>query len=144
MRISFPNIILIAFFLACQTAGRAEIPDWFENAAPSLASAAHSIVVYRTESISLLRNEGHHYVYRIDTSTIEVLKGTASAKACYVVDTEGPWDYDQSIGETRLAILGESDSGSCRLIDVGQSTPGTAEYVQLFRDLLSKQDASEP
>lgn len=125
-------------FFPCSDS-RAEIPDWYEEAVPRLAANADSIVLYKTESIYLVRQQGHHYVYRLDTSTVEVLKGSASEKSCYYLNVEGPWDFAKSIGEVRLAILAnpEPESGGCRLIEVGYGAPGTSEYVQLFKATLS-------
>ena len=140
---TLPKLFLVAFLLAVHFDGHAEIPEWYERAVSRFAAKADSIVLYKTESISFVSRQGHHYVYRLDTYTIEILKGTASAATCYYMGVEGPWDFEDSIGEIRLAMLAEPDSGSCRLIEVGHSAPGTDEYVQLFKDVLSKQSMSE-
>ena len=130
--------LLPALLLASHCDSHAEIPDWYEEAIPRLIANADSIVLYKVASISLVREFEHHYVYKLDSFTVEVLKGSASAKSCYYRDVEGPWDFAKSIGELRLAILAdpEPEAGSCRLIDVGHGAPGTAEYVRLFNEAM--------
>lgn len=134
---------MVAVLLCQVTAANASIPDWYADAVPRLASESDSIVLYETQSISLLRSEGNYYVYLINTKTIEVLKGTASTNSCYLTISEEPQEHRDHDGEVRIAILREPEpeAGNCRVIEPGYSAPGTQEYVQLYKEELDRQSA---
>ncbi len=126
----------IAVLLATVTIGHAEIPSWYERDIPSHIEGADSVVLYRIEKISVsLRGERHH-VYRMETTTLEVLKGSAAQDACYFVETEGEWDHAEKPGDVRLAILNEPHGNGCRLIEPLYTAPGTDEYIKLFRTFI--------
>ena len=113
-----------------------DIPDWYKQDLASNIAGADSVVLFRIDSISLSSSIGHHFVYRFDTTTLDVLKGAASPNACYFFQTEGEWDHSDRLGEVRLAILAYPENEGCRLIEPGYSAPGTDEYLQLFKSAI--------
>ena len=117
----------------------AEIPDWYKSGITRIVADASRVTVYRTESINLEKEVGTYKVYRINTTTVQSLKGTVEAKACYLIQRENVWaDVEQEIGEVRIAIIEKHNDKGCSVIDSGRGAPGTKEYIDLFKSLVSK------
>lgn len=115
---------------------RAEIPEWYKRDIGAHLAAAKAVILCRADSVSLESSDHHHFLYRIDTTTIEALKGTAPNGDCYLMQSESELDTSSAAGERRLVILGQEFGGECGLIEPGYSAPGTDEYLELFREVL--------
>lgn len=126
-------IVLVLFSLPCS----AEIEEWYKRDISQLLSKSFAVILYRTDSVALHSKYGPYYVYRIETTTLEVLKGAAPAGACYLIQTEGEWNNSNEIGEVSLVILARSYESKCGQIEPGFAAPGTAEYVKLYKTILS-------
>ena len=69
--------IAVLFLLPLAVPASAEIPDWYRRDIVAHIVAADSIVVYRTERVSVDSTIMQYTMYRIDTTTLRVLKGEA-------------------------------------------------------------------
>ncbi len=117
----------------------AEIPDWYKSGIERVVSDASRVTVYRTESINLEKEVGIYKIYRVNTTTLQSLKGAVEEKACYFIQREDVWpDAEKKIGEKRIAIIENHNDKGCSLIESGRGAPGTKEYIDLFKSLVNK------
>jgi hypothetical protein len=117
----------------------AEIPDWYKNGIAKIVSDASRVTVYRTESINLEKESGAYKIYRINTATLQSLKGAVEEKACYFIQREDGWPgAEQKIGEVRIAIIEKHNDKGCSVIEPGRGAPGTKEYIDLLKSLVNK------
>ena len=137
MRIRKVRPLTIFFLLVPAFPVTAEIPDWYRRDVVNHIAAADSIVVYRTEGVSIDSSTGMYTMYRIDTTTVEVLKGEAPPERCYLMQVEGVWEDADAPGVERILILPRKFESECGLIEPMASAPATAEYLELFRSILA-------
>ena len=126
----------------------AEIPDWYIEGVSNHINDSKVVVLYKTESVELVKKQKvnqyiTYYTYKINTVTIDVLKGTVPREHCYYIHTEGNWKgWDKKIGVNSLAILRDEPDSDCSLIDTGYGAPGTPEYVDLFKSVINAPNKS--
>jgi len=115
---------------------RAEIAEWYKRDIVGHILRAYAVVLYRVDSVALHSQDDFRHLYRIDTTTLEVLKGEAPAGKCYFFQTEGEWEKPDEPGEVRLVILGQRYRSHCGQIEPLYGAPGTVEYQELFRAII--------
>ena len=121
---------------------RAEIPDWYKRDIVAHIASADSIVVYRTERVSVDSTVMIYTMYRIDTTTVEVLKGEAPPERCYLFQVEGEWENPDPPGSEFILILPRRFESECGLIEPLMSAPATAEYLDLFETIIREHDSA--
>ena len=130
-------VSIIGLVLAANVA-TADIPDWYKRDITRILGKAKAVVLYRVEAITLVSSDHHHFLYRFDTTTIEVLKGMAPSGNCYWGQSESALDTSEGIGESRLVILARQFDSECGRIEPMYSAPATEEYLELFRGALNE------
>ena len=128
--------LAVLFLLLVAVPASAEIPDWYKRDIVAHIASADSIVVYRTERVSVDSTVEMYTMYRIDTTTLRVLKGEAPPERCYLFQVEGEWEDPDPSGVERILILPRRFESECGLIEPGRSAPATAEYLELFETII--------
>ena len=128
------SVILVVMWASLVTA---EMPDWYKLDIGNIIKRAEGVIIYRVKAVSQHSANGHHHSYKIDTETVEELKGEAPKGNCYFIHTEGEWKSPSKIGETRIVILGINYSGECGTIEPGYTAPATEDYVSLFKSIIA-------
>ena len=130
-----PQFALL-FLLPVAFSASAEIPDWYRRDIVRHIATADSIVVYRTDRVSVDSTTPTYTLYRIDTTTLKVLKGEAPPERCYLLQVEGEWKDPDPPGTENILILPRRFESECGLIEPMRSAPATAEYLELFETTL--------
>ena len=130
------SVLLFGSILSCPLIF-AELPDWYERDIAAHVRGAKAVVLYRIESVELVDRQHQYYIYRVNTTTIEVIKGAASPMACYLYQSEGPSDYASDIGNAKIVIQLIDYGSECGFIDSGFGAPGTQEYIHLFKSIVA-------
>ena len=128
--------IAVLLLLPLAIPASADIPDWYQRDIVDHIAAADSIVVYRTERVSVDSTIGMYTMYRIDTTTLSVLKGEAPPERCYLLQVEGEWENPNAPGVEQILILPRRFESECGLIEPLRSAPATAEYLKLFETII--------
>ena len=134
-----PIIIFLVFFLSSSI--YSEIPDWYKEGVVKYLNSADAVVLYRAESIELVKTVHIYSIYKINAKTLKTLKGSVKSDHCYFIQVEGTlddWPHLKNIkGQESLAILNNVSAETCSVIDTGFGAPGTVEYVELFESILN-------
>lgn len=131
------RIIILVFIAVCSASVIAEIPAWYKRDIVNHINRAEGVIIYKVKSVALHSSNSQHYSYKIDTETIEELKGEAPRGNCYFIHTEGEWTSPSKIGGERIAILNANYTGECGAIESGFGAPATEEYVSLFKSIIA-------
>ncbi len=127
--IALIGIILLSAF------AQAQIPEWYKQDLVNIVQQAEGVLIYKVKSVALQSVNGRHHSYKIDTETVEELKGKAPKGKCYFIHTEGEWKSPPSEGETGIVILNIEYTGECGAIESGYGAPATEDYVALFKSI---------
>ena len=114
----------------------AQIPEWYKRDIVNIIQEAEGVIIYKVKSVALHSVNGLYHSYKIDTATVEELKGKAPKGKCYFVHTEGEWQSPPSAGETGIVILNIKYSGECGAIESGYGAPASEDYVALFKSIV--------
>ena len=114
----------------------AQIPEWYKQDIVNIVRGAESVIVYRVKSVSLHSVNGPHHSYKINTETVEELKGKSPKGKCYFVHTEGKWESPSKIGEIRIVVLNIKYTSECGVIEPGYGAPASDDYVSLFKSIV--------
>ncbi len=133
MRVKILSTVLLLFLSATSLA---EIPDWYKRDIVNHIKKAHGIVIYQVKKVTFISSQGPYRSYRIDSETINVLKGSAPKGACYMIHTEGERKSPYKLGEQAIVILNVQYQGECGAIESGFGAPATKEYVELFKSII--------
>lgn len=128
--ISLIGILLLSAF------AEAQIPEWYKRDIVNIIQKAEGVVIYKVKRVALHSVNGLHHSYKIDTATVEELKGKAPKGRCYFIQTEGKWNSPPAVGETGIVILNIKYSGECGAIEPGYGAPATEDYVSLFKSIV--------
>ena len=128
--------IAVLFLLPMTVPASAEIPDWYQRDVVRHIAAADSIVVYRTEHISVDSTIMQYTMYRIDTTTLRILKGEAPPERCYLFQVEGEWENPDPPGAEHILILPRRFESECGQIEPMALAPATPEYLELFETII--------
>ena len=133
MKILVTTVLL--FFSAITLA---DIPAWYKQDIVKHLENAKGVVIYQVVKVTPLPRQSEHYSYRVDSKTIEEIKGSAPKGACYIVATEDEWDSAYEVNDKRIVILNQEYKSECGTIESGFGAPATKEYVELFRSIITK------
>ena len=137
MKFSFKHLFLMSLIFTIDNV-KADIEEWYKNGIEKYILQAEAIVLYRIESIELVKTIKIHNIYQVNTRTIKTLKGKDPVKPCYTLQFEGEWEqYKKEIGKDRIAILDVANSRGCSFIDNMMGAPGTSEYVKYFESIIA-------
>jgi hypothetical protein len=114
----------------------AEIPGWYKRDIVKHLEEANAVILYRVKNVQFQSTEGPYFSYRIETETLQTLKGNPPIGACYFIHTEGAWEHPYKIGEDKMVILNVKYTGECGVIESGFAAPATEEYVSLFKSII--------
>ena len=120
---------------ACSTTSSHGIPDRYARDIANLIHESEAVIVYRVTSVSLESTLGPIHSYRLDTTTVEALKGSPPPGACYMIHSEGKLTNAPKVGDTRIVVLAVSYS-DCGVIEPGLGAPATDGYLQLYKTIL--------
>ena len=128
----------IALFIALTFSALvlSEIPEWYRRDIVKHLEEASAVVVYRVKSVEFQSTEGVYYSYRINTDTLQMLKGQPPKGECYFIHTEGAWGHPYKVGEEAIVILNMEHTGECGAIEPWFGEPATEEYVSLFKSII--------
>ncbi|MDQ7049855.1 MAG: hypothetical protein Q9M92_10060 [Enterobacterales bacterium] len=113
-----------------------EIPDWYKRDIKQHIEKSEAIILYQVKSVSLDSQQGPYNSYRVETETVQLLKGKPPKGECYMVHSEGEWRYQPNIGDRRIVILNMKYTGECGAVESGFGAPATNEYIELFTSYL--------
>jgi hypothetical protein len=113
-----------------------EIPEWYKRDIANHIRKAHGVIVYKVKEVTLESKHGQYNTYRINTETIEALKGEAPNGSCYMVHTEEKLKLPYIVGEKDVVILNKQYQGECGEIEPGFGAPATKEHVEFFKSLI--------
>ena len=116
----------------------AEIPDWYKRDIVTHIQKADGIIVYKVMKVTFVSTSHIYYSYRIDTETLNELKGKAPKGECYMIHTEGEWSSPYKVGDKAIVILNVKYTGECGAIESGFGAPATQEYIELYNSILTK------
>ncbi len=139
MKMKILSTILLLFLSAMSVA---EIPDWYKRDIVDHIKNAYGVVIFQVKKVTFESAEGPYRSYRIDSETINELKGSAPKGACYMIHTEGEWKSPYRIGEKAIVILNVQYQGECGVIEPGFGAPATKEYVELFNSIIKRRHTS--
>lgn len=128
------RILAISLILLTSSA-LAEIPVWYIEGKEAMINASESVVLYEVESSHFEEAFGPYFISIEQGKTIKVLKGSAPPNTCYSFQVEGKPKHWLS-GTRRLAIFSAIQDDGCAFVDVGRSSPGSIEYVELFQTII--------
>ncbi|WP_299948304.1 hypothetical protein [uncultured Microbulbifer sp.] len=130
------KILATTLLLIASASTYAEIPDWYKRDIVGHIGKAYGVVIFHVKKITNESAQGQYHSYRIDSETIETLKGSAPKGACYMIRTEGEWKSPYKVGEEAIVILYIQYLGECGAIEPGYGAPATKEYVELFKSII--------
>jgi len=128
--------IIVSLLVFSSFAG-ADIPDWYKRDIKVHIDKAHAVVLYKVVQVSEVSVKKPYHSYRIDTQTIQVLKGSAPAGECYLISTEGKWKSPKKSGDKAIVILNYQSQGECGIIEPGFTAPATPEYIDFFHSIIA-------
>ena len=129
------SLIFILFFSTCLDA---EIPEWYKRDIVNHVKKADAVILYKVLKVTKQSVKGMYSLYRIDTDTIQELKGSSPVGECYFIQTEGEWKSPMKIGEKAIVILNVKYQDQCGRIEPSFGAPATQEYIELFSSILDK------
>lgn len=129
------NIATIVF-LFWPLHATAQIPEWYQRDIANIINKASAVIIYKVKAVTLESQSGPYFSYKIDTETVQELKGKAPKGECYFLQSEGEWKSPSQIGETRVAILAIEYQDRCGTIEPGYSAPATEDYISLFNSII--------
>jgi len=130
------KIISLLISVLFTTSVLAEIEDWYKRDIVTHVEKADAVIVYRVKSVSLHSSDRMYYYYKINTETVQTLKGNPPKGECYFVQTEGEWKHPSKVGEERIVILSTKYTGECGAIEPGYGAPATEEYITFFQSII--------
>ncbi len=131
------KILLLLLIFNCSA--YAEIEVWYKASirAQYEREPFTGVILYKIKNVSFKSESRGIYTYKIDTETMNLIKGYAPKGECYYVHTEGEWMSKPSIGDVEIVILLVNYTGDCGAIEPGYAAPGTNEYINFFKSVVS-------
>ena len=131
------KILLLLLIFSCSAS--AEIEDWYKDSirAQYEREPFKSVILYKVKDVTFKTESRGVYTYKIDTETKSLINGNAPKGECYFIHTEGEWMSKPSIGDMEIVILLINYTGDCGAIVPGYSAPGTNEYINFFKSVVS-------
>lgn len=130
------RIAIVLFSVMLAVAASADMPDWYKRDIAHHLQNADAVIIYRVKSVELQSKKGAHFSYRIETETLQTLKGQPPKGECYFIHTEGEWASPYKVGKEAIVILGTKYTGECGAIESGYGAPATEEYVSHFKSII--------
>ena len=128
--------ITAILFILFASMSLAEIPNWYKRDIVIHIEKADAVIVYRVKNVSLHSSDRMYYYYKINTETVQALKGSPPKGECYFVQTEGEWKHPSKVEEERIVILSTKYTGECGAIEPGYGAPATEEYITFFQSII--------
>ncbi len=140
------KVLIVIFLSIISEITHSEIPEWYKRDIVIHIQQAKAVVLFKVKNVSLVSASKHGvhtiYSYRVDTKTLELLKGAAPTGQCYMIHTEEQWQYPYNAGDEEIVILNVKYGSYCGKIEPGFAVPATPEYIELFRAVLKSLDKS--
>jgi hypothetical protein len=132
------RIIIFSIIILFSIPAYSDMPDWYKRDIVKFVRNAEAVILYKIVKVTRLPKKNEHlYSYRIDTETIEELKGSTPKGNCYMSYAEEINDEMYKVGEKRLVILSINYISDCGVIETLQGAPGTKEYIAYFKSIIN-------